>query len=372
MNPFVFSKVVRGEHFYNREKELNEIVSTIKGGNNIVLYAPRRYGKTSLVLKALEELQSQGYKTVYFDFMMVYSKSSFINNYAKALFKTNTNFTKFFQNVSEFLKSIKPILSFDENQKPNLSIDFQNSKVNDSLEEIIDLPENLAKAKKEKYVIVFDEFQELEKLNGDNFEKLIRSKIQHQENTYYIFLGSKTSILKEMFLNRSRAFYNSSKAISINKMPESESINFLIDRFRNQKIVLKEEDARYMINKVENIPYYIQMLASQIWIRIQEKQKQINKNLIDDSINEIINLKRDYYVTLFDGLNYNEKKLLKGILNQNSGFYTIEFLEKYDIKSQTSVTSSLNSLLRKGLIEKSNGDYYLLDPIFRVFLNNSI
>lgn len=52
MNPFKYGKIVSGEFFYDRREELQRIKETLKGGNNLVLYAPRRYGKSSLVHKA--------------------------------------------------------------------------------------------------------------------------------------------------------------------------------------------------------------------------------------------------------------------------------------------------------------------------------
>ncbi len=51
MNPFKYGKIVSGAYFYNRKTELARIKSTLSGGNNLVLYAPRRYGKSSLVNK---------------------------------------------------------------------------------------------------------------------------------------------------------------------------------------------------------------------------------------------------------------------------------------------------------------------------------
>ncbi len=47
MNPFTYGTVVKGENFYNREEECKHIVETLAGGNNLVFYAPRRFGKTS-------------------------------------------------------------------------------------------------------------------------------------------------------------------------------------------------------------------------------------------------------------------------------------------------------------------------------------
>ena len=69
VNPFKFGSIVSGKYFYNREEELLRIKQTLAGGNNITLYAPRRYGKSSLVKKALKELKEEGFTTVYLDFM---------------------------------------------------------------------------------------------------------------------------------------------------------------------------------------------------------------------------------------------------------------------------------------------------------------
>ena len=86
-NPFRFGSIVSGEHFYNRDEELLRLKQTLSGGNNITLYAPRRYGKSSLVKKVLDELSNEGYTTVYLDFMSVYSRETFIKNYAGAIAK---------------------------------------------------------------------------------------------------------------------------------------------------------------------------------------------------------------------------------------------------------------------------------------------
>jgi AAA+ ATPase superfamily predicted ATPase len=66
MDPFRYGTIVRGNHFYDRKNECAHIVKTLSGGNNMVLYAPRRFGKTSLVFKAMEQLEAGGFTCVYF------------------------------------------------------------------------------------------------------------------------------------------------------------------------------------------------------------------------------------------------------------------------------------------------------------------
>ena len=59
-NPFKFGKEVSGYRFYDRQEATHSLLRKLRdGSSNIVLFAPRRYGKTSLVLKVLEQLSTQ-------------------------------------------------------------------------------------------------------------------------------------------------------------------------------------------------------------------------------------------------------------------------------------------------------------------------
>ena len=81
MNPFNYISIAEGDNFYDRKEETKRIVDTLSGGNNIVLFAPRRYGKTSLVFRAMQQMEQNGISCVYLDLMPVYSLESFAELY---------------------------------------------------------------------------------------------------------------------------------------------------------------------------------------------------------------------------------------------------------------------------------------------------
>ncbi|MBC8526817.1 MAG: hypothetical protein H8D22_08175, partial [Candidatus Cloacimonetes bacterium] len=66
-NPFVYGEAVTGENFSNRKEELCEITRDLEDCERIFLISPRRYGKTSLIMNALENLRTKGLYTVYID-----------------------------------------------------------------------------------------------------------------------------------------------------------------------------------------------------------------------------------------------------------------------------------------------------------------
>ncbi|EDP73360.1 archaeal ATPase, partial [Hydrogenivirga sp. 128-5-R1-1] len=72
-NPFFFGGVVEEEDFCDREDELNSLEKDVLSGINVLLYAPRRFGKTSLLLASLKRLKNKGVKGVYIDLFPVSS-----------------------------------------------------------------------------------------------------------------------------------------------------------------------------------------------------------------------------------------------------------------------------------------------------------
>ena len=99
MNPFNYISIAEGDNFYDRVEETKRIVDTVQGGNNLVLFSPRRYGKTSLVFRAMQQLEQQGIICVYLDLTPVYSLESFAELYLQALYQKQTVFERFVKNA---------------------------------------------------------------------------------------------------------------------------------------------------------------------------------------------------------------------------------------------------------------------------------
>ena len=172
MNPFHYGNIVSGEYFYDRKEELERIVQTLKGGNNLMLYAPRRYGKSSLVAKALNELRKDGFTTVYIDFMSVYSSETFIKNYTSAIAEQQSmSFEKLVKKMAGLIQGIVPAISFDHMGSPSFSFSWvEGHDTEQTLKETIDFPEKVSTGEK-RWIIAFDEFQEIRNSMGNHLRK---------------------------------------------------------------------------------------------------------------------------------------------------------------------------------------------------------
>ncbi|MBL1214490.1 MAG: ATP-binding protein [Ignavibacteriae bacterium] len=373
MNPFKYGKIVSGDYFYNRKDELKRIKATLSGGNNIVLYAPRRYGKSSLVNKALDELQKEGFTTVYLDFMSIYSREVFIKNYSNGIAqKEQHSIEKTIKFISKFIRGIVPSITFNEFGKPEFSFSWiEGYNKDETLEDIINLPEKLAD-KNKKWIIAFDEFQEITKLNGESFEKILRSIIQHHKNVSYLFFGSRTHLLIDMFSNKNRAFYNSALLMNLKVIDEVDSILYLTQKFSKDSISLSEVVALYLINRVNSIPYYIQFVAAEIWQEVINKKRIINKEHVNMAINNIIELKSDYYWELTSRQTNYRKKVLHALSSSDKGVYSKEITQKFNLGANSTTQKAVASFIEDGIIEQFNNKLEFSDPIFKEFLRKNL
>ncbi len=368
MNPFSYGTVVKEPYFFNRTEEIVRIVGTLGGGNNLVLYAPRRYGKTSVVMKAMDALKALGFVCIYFDFMTVYSRESFIEAFSRAVLTSQGNFSKAAQTFSKFVKGIRPKITFDPSGAPEISVDFSATAISEqSLASVLDLPDKLASAKK-KYIIVMDEFQDIARLNGENFESLLRSRIQHHAHVNYLFLGSRTHLLNDMFTNKNRAFYNSAASMQLEALPEGETVEFLIGGFSRSHLALSKEAAARLIAEAGGIPYYIQFLASEIWQYCINRIETVNDEIIAACAGRILDLKGDYYFELFDRQTVYQKKLLKALAADSQNVFSAEYAGRFRLSAASTTQKALSGLINSGMIEKYKNYYTFDDPFFRKYL----
>ena len=86
-NPFTFGALALDEAFTDREDELKELAVDIRNGQDVLVFAPRRYGKSSLVLRAAQEALAKGVLVAYCDLMKTPTKERFAGALAKTIYE---------------------------------------------------------------------------------------------------------------------------------------------------------------------------------------------------------------------------------------------------------------------------------------------
>ena len=85
-NPFKFGAIVEAEHFTDRVKEVAYISQFVESPNHLVLISPRRFGKSSVVAKAMKQT---GRRHITLNLQKVTSVTDFAAKLLRAFFKVH-------------------------------------------------------------------------------------------------------------------------------------------------------------------------------------------------------------------------------------------------------------------------------------------
>src|SRR4249920_807176 len=93
-NPFVYGEVVPASAFVNRVAELDRLVGDLSASQKVFLISPRRYGKSSLIRRALATMSRRGALTVEVTVSSFSSYVAFLEGYARALVAAETQWER--------------------------------------------------------------------------------------------------------------------------------------------------------------------------------------------------------------------------------------------------------------------------------------
>lgn len=367
-NPFIYGQEVSGEIFCNRTKEIKEILSDIKSGQNVIIYSPRRYGKTSLIKEVLKKAEKEGVVGIYVDLYAVLKEEDFISIYAAAISRVLSGpLEKIINNLKSIFRSLRPKIVINPQGEAEISVDLIKD-ANVMIEDVASAVKRYSDKYKKQVAVVFDEFQQIGLLNTDKIEKKLRGIVQtHGRKISYIFMGSKKHLLYDMFSNPNRPFYKIGRHFPLGKISAGELTSFVMKRFKSTGVNISEEIAIKIVNIAECQPYYVQHLCSSIW-KLAE-HKRIDEKTIEDALTLTLAEEKSAYNNIWDELTLNQKKVVKMLAEsgQENKMYSLENLQKFNLTASV-VQKTIKSLLLKEIIDKSNGTYEINDVFLKQWL----
>ena len=126
--PFIFGIETSGEHFTDREKETARLRQNFQNGINTILISPRRWGKTSLVHKVCNMVESEHIHTVRLDIFSCRSEKDFYDAFATAVLKqTSSRIEEWLENIRLFLSRISPRITMGPDPMSDFSISLEYS-----------------------------------------------------------------------------------------------------------------------------------------------------------------------------------------------------------------------------------------------------
>lgn len=359
-NPFLTKGYISPEYFCDRKQELERLRNAVDNNRNLTLISLRRMGKTGLIHHMFHYLEKEkGLLPIYIDLYHTENINQFINHFGNiCIQKLEGSFDRSIKLVTSLLKSIKPTISYnDVTGQPE--IDF-NASTDAEIRYSLDQLFQLIKKEQRKVIIAFDEFQQITNYPKKNTEAILRSYIQQNPQTEFIFSGSAQSLLIQMFTDHARPFYQSTEIMQINEIAPEPYISFISGHFKKNKIEITDEAISRILNLCYSHTYYVQYFCNKLYSSGCQKinELQVNQMLLD-----IISENQPVYHTYKQILPPKQLSLLTALANEgithqpSSG----QFINKYRLGTSSTVSFSLKSLIEKDLVHKNEVGYRVSD-----------
>ena len=369
---FVYGMSVGGDNFTDRIEETKRIKLDFENGINVILISPRRMGKTSLVKKVISEMNTPEIKVVYMDIYDCRCEYDFYNRFAETIMKSTGNqLEQVMENIKRFLVRVSPKLSFSPEPNSEFSVSLGITPKEYSPEEILELPERIAKEQGVRIVVCIDEFQQIGEFSDSlTVQKRLRGVWQHHQHVSYCFFGSKKHLMENIFQSRRMPFYQFGEMLYLKCIPTEYWVPFICSRFEKYGKKISEEYAARICHTVKNYSSYVQQLA---WDVMAETDKEVNEESFTEGFNALLEQNSSLFIQQTEGLTTYQlnfiRLLCKGI---HSAFNTQSVADLYPLGSKSNVDRIKKSLIAKEIITIEREGIYLADCVFELWFKREM
>jgi uncharacterized protein len=360
VNPFVYSHPVSPEDVVDREDEVRTLLRNVVGGHYVRLYAPRKYGKTSLLKLALHDGErNEGLIPVLVDLYRVSSIADVTVRLERAYAKQLKGEVR--RRVESFLQRTGVGLSLGAF---GISARLQLEPTRDvlpALHALLELPLRLEAAGGYRAFVAFDEFQDIGRIDG--LDGLLRSHIQHHgEVASYVFAGSEPGLMRLLFETKDRPLYGSAVPMRLGRLADADIAAYVAARFDATRRSAGEA-LNPLLAAAHGHPQRTMLLAHRLWEEVRSGTEATLENW-DAAYAAAMRELEPEFDAQWRGLDTSEQKTLRAILLGAGSPYRMVALRRLELTKDV-VRRALPRLAATAEIEeREEGGYAIVDPLF--------
>lgn len=359
VNPFVYSHPLAPDEIIDRDEETRELLAAAVGGHYVRLYAPRKYGKTSLLRRVLRDGERQeGLIPILVDLYGVLSVADVAIRFERAYARQLKGKAR--TRIEEFLQSTGLGLSLGA---LGISARLQIAPRTDplpALHTLLDLPLRLEESGGFRALIVLDEFQDITKVK--EMDALLRSHIQFQgEVASFVFAGSEPGLMRELFEDRERPLYGAAVPIRLGRLADADIAAYIAARFRETGRSIGEA-LNALVASAQGHPQRAMLLAYRLWAQVAPGTTATLADWTQAHASALAELQPEFDAN-WRRLSTNAQKALRAVAAGAGSPYQRRVLEQLDLP-KSSARAALNLLAASATVEREGDVYRIVDPLF--------
>jgi uncharacterized protein len=367
VNPFRFGPLALDESFTDRQAEIDSLVADARNGQDVVVFAPRRYGKSSLVWRVAQELVKDDVLVAQVDLMRTPTKDQLAAKLAKTI---HDELATRLWNARERLRvfaglRVNPTITVNPSDGTvSFSFDARAARedIDATLEELFTMLGRIAAERRRRVVLVLDEFQEVVEIDPALI-KLMRSVFQEQPEVAHIYLGSKRHMMRQIFNDENEPFWRSAKQTELDVIPPDLFSPYALARFEKTGKKLRPDACARALQLTGGHPYATQELLYFLWEHTPPGG-EANISSIDGALDATLRSEHSHFSLIWDGVSGAQKRVLQALAQEQPGRpLGSDYQRRHSLPATPTVQAALKALERAELVSRlRRGEYQIAEP----------
>ena len=370
--PFQYGTLATKDNFVDRVEDRAQLKSFLSSHINVMLISPRRWGKSSLVKVAMEELQNEDkdIRVCFIDAFSIGSEAEFYRTFASQVIAcASSKLERRIQDAKKFLTGVVPQVVIKDDVTNFMALDVKFMPQEQDKMDILRLPETLAEAKNIKIIVCIDEFQQLANLPGyKNMEGKMRSAWQQQQHVTYCLYGSKRHMMMDIFNNANSPFYRFGQMLFLGKIPKTEWMPFIRESFEKTGKHISEAFASQVCDTVECHSWYLQQLCYFIWNATTE---EVTEQTFQYGLSQLVNTNSPMFLSDTESLAPSQIEMLRAIKDGVQQLSSMEAKRLYALGNPNTISKNKKVLKEKDIIEEAKGKLVFVDPVYHLWFSRN-
>ena len=363
LNPFVYSRPVGADEIIDRDEETRRLLDHAVGGHYVRLFAPRKYGKTSLLRRVLRDGErEEGLIPVLVDLYGVVSIADVTVRFERAYSRQLKGAIR--SRIEEFLQRTGLGLSLGAfGISARLQLDRRADPL-PALHALLDLPLRLEEGGGYRALIALDEFQDVDNVPG--LDALLRSHIQyHGDVASYVFAGSEPGLMKQLFETKDRPLYGSAVPVRLGRLRDEDIAAYVSDRFAETKRSVGDA-LNPLLAAAKGHPQRAMLLAHRLWEEVTRGRTASTEEWAraQDAAYSELAAEFEAHWRSFD---LSEQKTIRAVVAGEGAPYRTAVLEQLGLSKPTA-QNALRRLLARAEVEREGNLYSVVDPLFAAWV----
>jgi hypothetical protein len=377
-NPFIIGHPAEGEHFANREMEVERIAKAFADpSSRLMVYGDRRLGKSSAVHRGAAMAREDGQAVAIVDLATATSATAAAQRVLAAVHREiGERWRDMLTRIVARLKgtvSITPSVDAQGNMSVSFAATPSLTDETHLFTDVLDAIEQELAARKLTLGLALDEFQRLQTLGGVEIDWPLKELLERHRRIAYVLAGSERTIIEQMIGNKKTGLWKLVDVLDMKPIEPQVLSRWLTKRAAATGLDLDAEAAGAIIQLAWPRTRDIVQLARAVW-DLTHDRRTASRASVAEAMELLVREQSSLHARQWATLDEVARRILLVVaVEPRTPITAADTLERFRLGPKSTVHRVLNELVSgEVLVEQGSDGLAYDDPFFRRWVQVSV